>query len=111
MSKIKLQYFLPLLSILILYGCALHVSISDIKNDPSKYQDKQVIVKGEVTEVIGLPFAYKGIYQVDDGTDTIWIFSQKVPSKGTKVTVKGVVKRVITINDSNYGTVIIEKEK
>jgi len=111
LGKIRLLYFLALSGTLIIYGCASHVSISDIKNDPSKYHDKQVIVKGEVTEIIGLPFAHKSIYRIDDGTDTIWVFSQKVPSKGKKVAVKGVVKSAVIINDSTYGTVIVEKEK
>jgi len=109
--KTKLFCFLALLIVLSLYGCASHVRISDIKNNPSKYQDKQVIVKGKVLEILGLSFVNKGVYQIDDGTDTIWVFSNNVPSKGEKVTVKGEVKNVLTVNDRTFGIVIVEKEK
>ena len=109
MTRTKILCFISLLLIILsIYGCASYVSISDIKSDPSKYQDKQVIVKGKVAESLGLPFMQKGMYQLDDGTDTIWVLSKNVPFRGEKVTVKGTIKSAITVNDRTFGTIIVE---
>ena len=110
MTRAKISCLMMLLCILAIYGCAPSVRISNVKSDPSKYQDKQVVVKGKVAESLGLPFLQKGMYQLDDGTDTIWVFSKRVPLKGEKVTVKGVVENAITINDRTFGTIIVEKD-
>ena len=112
MGRIRLLYFLALLfSIWVIYGCVSHVNVSDIKNNLSKYQDRQVVVKGVVMDTIGLPFAHKGIFKIDDGTDTIWVSSTKVPIKGERVVVKGIVESALIVNDHTFGTMIVEKEK
>jgi hypothetical protein len=94
-----------------LSGC-FRVSVSDIKDNPQKYSGKQVLISGEVTETLSIPFVQEGIYQVNDGTGKIWVISQaRVPSRGENVTVKGEVKTGFTIADRTFGTVIAEEEK
>lgn len=90
-------------------GCSSYVRISDIKADPMKYQYKQVAVKGRVTETFAIPFLNKGMYQINDDSESIWILSKgDVPFRGDRVIVKGEVKNALTINDRSFGTVIVE---
>ena len=94
-----------------LSGC-FSVSISDIKDKPQKYSGKQVLIRGEVTETLSIPFVQEGIYQINDGTGKIWVISQAhVPSRGEDVTVKGEVKTGFTVADRTFGTVIAEEKK
>ena len=86
-----------------------YTHISEIKDRPQEYQDKQVLVKGKVVETFAIPFLQKGMYQMDDGTDEIWIVPQgRVPFRGEEVTVKGKVKTGFTIRKRTFGTVIVE---
>jgi hypothetical protein len=66
-------------------------TINEIKAEPDRYVNKDVGIKGQVTEsfsVLG-----RGAYQVDDGTGKLWVVSQKgVPRKGARVAVKGKIR-------------------
>lgn len=97
-----------LVIVFVVSGCGSHIQISEIKAKPQEYKDKQVSVKGKVVETFSIPFVRKGMYQVDDGTDKIWIASQEMPVRDDEVTVKGKVKTGFTIGGKIFGTVIAE---
>ena len=82
--------------------------ISQINADPGRYMNKEVAVVGQVTQSIGA-FG-KGIYQVDDGTGTLWVISETrgVPSTGARVGVKGHIIPTFTFMGVNYATVLQE---
>lgn len=108
----KMRIIYLCLVLFVVYGCNSYVHISEIREDPQKYQDKQVTVRGKVIETFALPFLHKGMYQIDDDTGKIWILSQDtVPFRGEEVTVNGTIKSAITINDQTFGTVLVEKGK
>ena len=87
-----------------------YIHVSEIKDRPQEYQDKKVLVRGRVVETFSIPFVQKGMYQMDDGTDKIWIISQeRVPFRGEKVIVEGRVKTGFTIRGRTFGTVIVEE--
>jgi membrane protein implicated in regulation of membrane protease activity len=66
-------------------------TISEIKAEPDRYVNKDVGIKGQVTESFSI--LGRGAYQVDDGTGKLWVVSQKgVPRKGARVTVKGKIR-------------------
>jgi len=93
-------------------GCGFHLQISQIRHEPLKYRDKEVIVKGQVVETLGIPFVQKGIFQVDDGTGKIWVVSQKRrPVRGDAVIVKGKVKTGFSIRGHSFGTAIVEADE
>ena len=99
-------------------GCAVR-SINQIMADPQRYANKEVGIKGEVTEsysVVG-----HGAYRVDDGTGRLWVVSQKgVPRKGAKIKAKGTIKDAYNFGDLggliklpeqvSSGLVMIERE-
>jgi len=107
-----------LLAFVLQTGCAVR-SINQIMADPQKYANKEVGIKGEVTEsysVIG-----HGAYRVDDGTGRLWVVSDKgVPRKGAKIVAKGTIKDAYNFGDlgsliklpeqASSGMVMIEKE-
>lgn len=96
---------------LLISGCGFHTSISKIRYEPEKYKDKEVSIKGRVSETIGIPFVQKGAYQVDDGSGKIWVLSQKRrPSRGEEVTVKGKLKTGVSIRGHTLGLAIVEGE-
>ncbi len=91
MKRARLAAVVPVtLLALFLVGCE-EKTISQIKADPNRYANRDVGIRGEVTEsfsVLG-----RGAYQVSDGTGKLWVVSEKgVPRKGSRVAVKGRIR-------------------
>ena len=77
---------------LALTGCATK-SINDILADPSRYANKDVTVKGDVTQSVSV--LGHGSYKIEDGSGSLWVVSTKgVPRKGARVTVTGKIRDV-----------------
>src|SRR5437868_5514150 len=85
--------------------------ISEINADPGRFHGREVNVAGEVTQSIGV--LGKGVYQVNDGSGSLWVYSETrgVPSKGAKVGVRGVVVPTFTFLGINYATVMRENDR
>jgi hypothetical protein len=95
---------------LALIGCE-RKEIGQINADPGRFMDKEVVVAGRVTQSFGA--AGHGMYQVDDGTGSLWVYASHlgVPSKGANVGVKGRVKQTLTFLGINYATVLQEIDR
>lgn len=106
---------LLLMLTLLASGCGLYkpyTNISVIKGNPQKYQGREVLVRGTVVETLSFPLIQKGLFQIDDGTDRIWVASQeRIPSRGDRVTVKGKVKIGFTVLNRTFGIAIAEGEE
>jgi hypothetical protein len=78
-----------ILSTLFFLGCPTRTTIADINRDPGKYQNKEISVAGKVSDAFGA--LGTGVFQIDDGTGRLWVFSQNygVPGSGAKVVVTG----------------------
>lgn len=85
--------------------------IGKIVGDPGTYMDKEVQVGGEVTESFGM--LNYGVYRIDDGTGTLWVYSatRGVPAKGTRVGVQGTITPTLFFLGRNFATVMNEKER
>ncbi len=101
-SRLFLGTSIALLS-LVLAGCPERIKIGDISRDPGRFFDKEVTVGGKVVRSYGAVGA--GVYEIDDGTGTIWVATEKygVPSKDTYVGVTGKVIPGVTWGGRNYG--------
>ena len=101
------------LSLGLLAGCALstHPKIADLKYNPGRYQNHSVTVDGVVTSSWGVPLVPFRMYKVDDGTGEVTVVSQsgRVPSKGSRVTVKGRVNEFATFGGQSVGLHIREE--
>jgi hypothetical protein len=95
------------LSLGLLAGCALssHPKIAELKYNPGRYQNHSVTVDGVVTSSWGIPLVPFKMYKVDDGTGEVTVVSQdgRVPSKGSRVTVKGRVNEFATFGGQSVG--------
>lgn len=78
-----------LLLLAFLLGCPPRTTIAEINRDPGKYQGKEITVAGNVSDSFGA--LGTGVFQIDDGTGRLWVFSQSygVPGSGAKVSVTG----------------------
>jgi hypothetical protein len=101
---------------LLAVGCPDRTSIRDIEANPSKYQNKEVVVAGTVRDSYGVNIPGTkirgGAYKIDDGTGSIWIVTENaVPTKGTQIGIKGIIGNGVNWNGKNYGLGIYEKDR
>ena len=76
-------------------GCAT-TNIARLMAEPERYANRNVGLKGDVTESVSL--LGNGAYRLDDGTGTIWVVSKHgVPRRGARVSVKGKIRDVVDI--------------
>jgi hypothetical protein len=102
---------LLLLSALALTACPNRTEIRKINADPDRYFNKEVGIAGTVTDSYGVPFV-GGAYRLDDGTGKIWVVSERsVPSKGSRVGVKGRVLSGLTFGGRTLGTAVQESDR
>ena len=92
----------------LLAGCALstgHPKIAELKYNPARYQNHSVTVDGVVTSSWGIPMVPFKLYKVNDGTGEVTIVSQdgRVPSKGSRVSVRGRVEDVANFGGQAVG--------
>jgi hypothetical protein len=92
-----------------LVGCS-RTSIADINRDPGRFSGQEITIKGQSSNAFG--GMGKGIYQVDDGTGRIWVFSDNfgVPGDGATVLVTGRVEQGISWGGRNFGIVLRETQ-
>lgn len=102
---------LVLLSILLLTGCPPRLSIANINRDPGRYTGKDVAIAGRVTDSFGA--LGSGVFQIDDGTGSIWVFSQShgTPSNGTRVVVTGQIDQGFSFGGRSFATILKETER
>jgi hypothetical protein len=108
--------FLPVavLSAVLLAGCAARsVQISQLKNEPGRYDDKSVSVTGVVTNSFGIPLVPFQLYNVDDGTGEITVLARsgRVPPKGTRVRVTGKISEFAVFGGRSIGLHMRESDR
>jgi len=90
-----LGFAILVVSVILISGCVGYIKIGDIQKEPSKYEDKNISVRGSISEVMSMPAVKEGFYKIDDGTGSIWVITQVgTPEKGKTYSVKGTVKIV-----------------
>jgi hypothetical protein len=99
-----------LAGILLLAGCRTHTAIADINKDPSHYLGKDVTISGSVSTSFSA--LGNGIFQVDDGTGQMWVYSENfgLPANGGKVSVTGRVEQGFSLLGRSYGVVLRQTE-
>ena len=102
------------LSAFLIAGCAARgVKIADLKDQPGKYDDKNVSVTGVVTSSWGIPLVPFQLYKVDDGTGEITVLSKygRTPGKGQRVRVKGKINEFAVFGGRSIGLHIQEEDR
>ena len=88
-------------ALVLLAGCASVTPIGELLQNSSKYNGKEVRIKGEVKESAGL--LGRGAYQVKDDTGTLTVISETSapPPSGSKIGVKGVFQALLTLGSKS----------
>src|SRR5438552_17991018 len=70
---------------LLLAGCPQRTTIANINRDPGRYSNKEVTIAGQVVSSFGA--LGSGVFEVDDGTGRMWVYSQSygAPGNGSRV--------------------------
>jgi hypothetical protein len=98
---------LILAAVLLLTACPKQTTISSINADPGRFRSKEVGIVGNVTDSYGV--LGNGAYEIDDGTGRIWVATRRgVPSRGSRVGVKGRVLNGFQWGGRSFGTVLEE---
>jgi hypothetical protein len=85
-----------LLSAGLLAACAAK-TVNDVMADPGRYRDREVSVKGEVTESIGV--LGRGFFKLQDGSGSLWVYTTRgLPRKGARVSSRGTVRDLATVD-------------
>ena len=74
-------------------------SIGDVLENPEQYEGVEIRLTGTVIESFSI--MGNGAYQIDDGTGTIWVLSEKgVPAKGAEgVSTTGILSRELDLEE------------
>lgn len=95
---------------LLLTACPSQTNISRINADPGRYRNKEVGIVGTVTDSYGV--LGNGAYEIDDGTGRMWVVTRRgIPSRGSRVGVKGYVHNGFSFGGRSYGTVLEETDR
>lgn len=97
---------LLILFALLLAGCPRATKIADLEKDPGKYTNKDVTVRGRVSTSYGA--LGSGMFQVDDGSGTMWVYSQNygVPGNGNKVSVTGRISQGFSFGGRSFAVML-----
>ena len=100
-----------LVAVLLLAGCPPRESIAKINRDPGRYAGKEVTVAGRVVNSFGA--IGTGVFQIDDGTGTMWVFSDHygIPGADAKIAVTGTVQQGFAFGGHNFATVLRETRR
>jgi hypothetical protein len=101
---------LVLVGTIFLTACPNHESISKINGDPARYRNRDVAIAGTVRDSYG--FLDRGAYEIDDGTGTMWVITQRgVPARGSQVGAKGRVRTGFSLGGRSFGTILEESDR
>jgi hypothetical protein len=92
--------------LLSLGGCKGEVTpIRDLLANTGRYDGQTVAIAGEVKGAAGA-FGY-GVYQLDDGTGTITVVTEKggVPAQGARIGVEGKFRSGITVGTESVAAI------
>lgn len=91
-------------------GCPMQTKIADINKDPGRYAGKDISIHGQVSDSFGA--LGNGVFQIDDGTGRMWVYSQNfgVPGNGSKVAVTGHIEQGFAFGGRNFGVILRETE-
>ena len=100
-----------IVGMLLLAGCPPRESIAKINRDPGRYAGREITIAGRVTDAYGA--VGTGVFQIDDGTGTMWVFSDHygIPGAGAKLAVTGRVQQGFAFAGHNFATVLHETER
>jgi hypothetical protein len=98
-------------SAMLLTACPERTSIEHINRDPGRFVGKEVTIAGRVSGGFGA--LGTGVFQLDDGTGRMWVYSQNygVPGKGARIAVTGRIEEGVSFGGRNFATILRETRR
>ena len=95
-------------------GCASlggQRQIAEVQTNPGRFVDHDVTVEGVVTTSWGIPMVPFKVYRVSDGSGEMLVISDsnRVPSKNSRVRVRGQVQEFALIGGRSFGLHLKQK--
>jgi hypothetical protein len=92
-------------------GCPSPTSIAHINKDPGHYAGKEITIAGRVSRSVGA--MGDGIFQIDDGSGRMWVYSQGlgVPGSGSKVAISGHIQQGFSFGGHSFAVVLKEIQR
>ena len=99
------------MAVFVITGCPTQTHIADINRDPGHFAGKDVSIHGTVSDSFGA--LGNGVFQIDDGTGSMWVYSQNfgVPGNGSKVAVTGRIEQGFAFGGRSFGVILRETER
>lgn len=112
----KRKYFLLFGLLLFLSACDYlpfgYTPIGEVLENPGRFEDRPVRVRGEVVEITKLPFVKARTYLLRDDTGTILVVTEgSLPPLHETIAVKAEVKTMAIIDDQSFGLRLVEIKK
>ena len=113
MPRKTIQFVLTtalVMAVFVITGCPTQTHIADINKDPGHFASKDVSIHGTVADSFGA--LGNGVFQIDDGTGRMWVYSQNfgVPGNGSKVAVTGRIEQGFAFGGRSFGVILRETE-
>ena len=98
-------------AVLLLAACPPRESIETINRDPGRFHGREITVAGRVVNSFAV--MGQGVYEIDDGTGRIWVFSDKygVPGRSAGVAVTGRIEQGFSVGGRNFATILRETRR
>lgn len=101
---------LVLFTTVLLTACPKETTINQLTGDPGRYRDKEVVVRGTVTNSFGA--LGQGAYEISDETGKLWVITQRgVPSRGARVGAVGKFISGVNWGGRNFGSALRETDR
>ena len=96
---------------LCLAGCPQRTTIDRINLDPGRFAGKEVTIAGHVVNSFGAMGS--GVFEVEDGTGHLWVFSERfgIPGRDARVAVTGHIEQGFAFGGRNYATILRETKR
>jgi hypothetical protein len=106
-----LSVVLLVAGVLCLAGCPQRTTIERINRDPGRYAGREVAIAGRVVNSFGAMGT--GVFEVDDGTGRMWVYSQRfgVPGRDARLAVAGHIEQGFSFGGRNFATVLRESSR
>lgn len=99
------------LLLILMVGCPRRESIARIDQAPGRFAGREVSIAGHVVTSIGAMGT--GVFQLDDGTGRIWVFSENfgLPGRDAKLAVTGRIEEGFSFGGKHYAMILRETRR
>jgi hypothetical protein len=114
MPKIRGRIFAAILAgmgSLLLAACPARETIARVDQTPGRFAGREITIAGRVVNSFGAMGA--GVFQLDDGTGRLWVFSENlgIPGRETKLAVTGRVEQGFSFGGRNFAVILRETRR